>query len=316
MAPDPRATARGHAAGAPVLKGGMALERRPAVVGHLWPIAAGSDERALLWQAVAAGLRALHGCCTARWRARGRRVLRWRRMRRARRVERCALRRYVCGHQCTVCVSVRRKNRSAPDFRASQGVYIRYIFGTNTHHTRTTSTDRLTHGSQYHCAHHPKRGYEHVRHTTCAPARPAGYARSRSQECRSVPPLRPLPAHAARSTQLRSPSTEGILTPVHHRRAHKDEALRRREARRAALPVANDAQSARSVGSEQQPPTSHSLVMHVAPRAPHLQKAPHEDGGAAAPTVDEHAAVVPHRSRRSLGRVRRRRDERAAQAKR
>ena len=222
------------------------------------------------------------------------------------------IRRLAVCSQCAVCVSVRRKNSSAPGFRASKGVYVRHIFDTNTHHMRTTSIDRLTHGSQYHCAHQPKRGYEHVRHTTCAPARPAGYARSRSQASRSAPSLRPLPAHAARSTQLRSPSTEGILTPVHHRRAHKDEALRRREARRAALPVANDAQSARSVGSEQQPPTSHSMVMHAAPQSPHLHEAPHEHGGAAAPTVDEHAAVVPHRSRRPPGRVRRRRRERAA----
>ena len=187
VAPDARASARGHAAGAPELKGGMALERWPAVVGHRWPSAAGPDERVPAWQAVDADLRVRHGLCAAWWRARGRRALRWRRVRRVRRVERCALRRYVCGHQCTVCVSVRRKNRSARDFRASQGVYIRYIFGTNTHHTRTTSTDRLTHGSQCHCAHQPKRGYEHVRHTRHAPARPASYARSRSQASRSAP---------------------------------------------------------------------------------------------------------------------------------
>ena len=56
-------------------------------------------------------------------------------------------------------------------------------------------------------------------------------------------------------------------------KALQDEAPRRREPRRAALPTANDAQSARSVGSEQQPPTSHSLVMHAAPRARHLHEA-------------------------------------------
>jgi hypothetical protein len=116
-APPPPPRPRDASAAAP---SGLAMEGRPAVVGHRWPIAADSDERALLWQAVAAGLRALHGRCTARRRARGRRVLRWRRVRRARRVERCALRRYVCGTQCTICVSVRVCTRSAPAVRASQ----------------------------------------------------------------------------------------------------------------------------------------------------------------------------------------------------
>ena len=69
-----------------------------------------------------------------------------------------------------------------------------------------TSTDRLTHVSEYHYTHQPKHGYEHVKRLRCATARPGGNARSRSQACRSVLPLRPLPAHAARTVQRRSPS--------------------------------------------------------------------------------------------------------------
>ena len=120
MAPDARAIARGHAAGAPELKGGMALERRSAVVGHRWPTAAGPDERVPAWQAVVAGLRAWHGRCTAWRRARGRRALRWRRVRRARRVGRCAVHAMYACSQCAVCVSERVCTRSAPVVRASQ----------------------------------------------------------------------------------------------------------------------------------------------------------------------------------------------------
>ena len=137
----------------------------------------------------------------------------------------------------------------------------------------TTSTDRQTHVSEYHYTHQPKHGYEHVRRLRCAAARPGGYARSRSQACRSVPSLRPLPAHAARSAQRRSPSTEDRLPAVCAEKALQDGAPRRREPQRAALPTANETQSARSVGSEQQPPTSHSLVMYAAPRTPHLHEA-------------------------------------------
>ena len=150
-----------------------------------------------------------------------------------------------------------------------------------------TSTDRLRHVSEYHYTHQPKHVYEHVRRLRNAAARPGGNARSRSQACRSVSSLRPLPAHAARTAQRRSPSTEDRLPAVCAEKALQVGAPRRREPRRAALPTANDAQSARSVGSEQQPPTSHSMVMRAAPRAPHLHEAPHEHGGAAAPTVDE-----------------------------
>ena len=120
VAPDARASARGHATGAPERKGGMALERRPAVVGHRWPTAAGLDVRARAWQAVEPRLRVLHGRCTAWRRARGRRALRWWRVRRVRRVGRCALRRDAACSQCTVCVSVRVCTRSALAVRASQ----------------------------------------------------------------------------------------------------------------------------------------------------------------------------------------------------
>ena len=165
---------------------------------------------------------------------------------------------------------------------------IRYIFDTNTHLILMASTDRLTHVSEYHYTHQPTHGYEHVRRLRNAAARPGGYTRSRSQACRSVPSLRPLPAHTAPTAQRHSPSTADRLPAVCAEKALQDGAPRRREPQRAALPTANEAQSARSVGSEQQPPASHSRVMRAAPRAPHLHEAPHNNhGGGAAPTVDE-----------------------------
>jgi hypothetical protein len=64
-----------------------------AVVSHRWPIAAGLDERALVWQVVEARLPARHGRYMARRRARDRRA-RWRRRRYVRCVGRaCAWRR-------------------------------------------------------------------------------------------------------------------------------------------------------------------------------------------------------------------------------
>ena len=44
MTADARADARGHAADERERTGGAALERRPAVVGHRWPSAAGPDK--------------------------------------------------------------------------------------------------------------------------------------------------------------------------------------------------------------------------------------------------------------------------------
>ena len=70
MAPDARAAARGLAADARERKGGMAFERRSAVVGHRRPTAAGCDVRTRVWQAVEARLPARHGRCAAGQRAR------------------------------------------------------------------------------------------------------------------------------------------------------------------------------------------------------------------------------------------------------
>ena len=52
-----------------------------AVVSHRWPIAAGLEERALVWQVVEARLSARHGRCMARRHACDRLALRWRRRR-------------------------------------------------------------------------------------------------------------------------------------------------------------------------------------------------------------------------------------------
>ena len=52
MTADARADARGHAADERERTGGTALERRPAVVGHRWPSAAGPDEPVPAWQVV------------------------------------------------------------------------------------------------------------------------------------------------------------------------------------------------------------------------------------------------------------------------
>ena len=201
---------------------------------------------------------------------------------------------HPCDAQCAVCVSVRRKNSSAHGFRASEGVYVRHVFHTNTQLTLTISTDRLRHVSEYHYTHQPKHVYEHVRRLRNAAARPGGYARSRSQACRSVPSLRPLPAHAAPTALRSSPSTGDRLPAVRVEKAHQDGATHQREPQRAALSIATDAQTTRSIDGKQPPPNKHSLGVLAAPRAPHLHEAPHEHGGAAAPTVDEHAAAVPH----------------------
>ena len=99
---------------------GLAMEGRPAVVGHRRSTAAGLDERALVWQVVVSRLCALQGRCTIERRARGRRAWRWRRVRRLRRVGRCALRRDAVRSQCDVRVSVRVCTGFAPAVRASQ----------------------------------------------------------------------------------------------------------------------------------------------------------------------------------------------------
>ena len=119
MAPDARAAARGHAADARERKGGMACERRSAVVGHRRPTAAGCDVRTRVWQAVEVRLPARHGRCAARQPARGRRTLRWLRRRRRRRVVDARVSRLVWCSQCAVCVSVRVCWRSAPGLFAS-----------------------------------------------------------------------------------------------------------------------------------------------------------------------------------------------------
>ena len=144
MTADARADARGHAAHERERTGGAALERRPAVVGHRWPSAAGPDEPAPAWQVVYAGLRVRQGLCAAWWRACARWALRWRRRRRRRRVGDARVRRLAeCSSVCMCdCTS---KNRFAPDFCASDCVCIRHIFDTNIHLTLMTSTDRLTH---------------------------------------------------------------------------------------------------------------------------------------------------------------------------
>ena len=124
MTADARADACGHAADERERTSGTALEHRPAVVGHRWPTAAGPDELVPAWQVVVAGLRAWHGRCTAWRRARGRRALRWSCRRRRRRANDARLRRLALCSKCAVCMSVRAKTRFAPDFRASQGVYV------------------------------------------------------------------------------------------------------------------------------------------------------------------------------------------------
>eukprot|EP00966_Prymnesium_polylepis_P092156 2133617-Prymnesium_polylepis.1 len=106
MTAEARADARGHAADERERTGGTALERRPAVVGHRWPTAAGPDELVPAWQVVVAGLRAWHGRCTAWRRARGRRALRWSRRRRRRRANDARLRSFWLCALSVLCMCV------------------------------------------------------------------------------------------------------------------------------------------------------------------------------------------------------------------
>ena len=94
------------------------------------------------------------------------------------------------------------------------------------------------------------------------------------------------------------------MPSVHVGESHTKVNPRRSEPRRAALPAASNAQEARSVGSEQQPPISRSRIMLAARRAPCLFLATHEHGGTAAPTDDARASLAPHPSRWSPGRDR------------
>ena len=272
MTADARADARGHAADERERTGSTALERRPAVVGHRWPSAAGPDEPVPAWQVVDADLRARHGLCAAWWRARARWALRWRRRRRRPRVGDARSRCLAVCSKCAVCVTVCAKNLSTPGFHVSECVCIRHTFDTYIHLTPTASTDRLTHVSEYHYMHQPKHVYEHVRRLRNAAARPGGYARSRSQACRSVPSLRPLPAHAAPTALRSSPSTGDRLPAVRAEKARQDGATHRREPQRAALSIATDAQTTRSIDGKQPPPNKHSLGVLAAPRAPHLHE--------------------------------------------
>jgi len=81
------------------------------VVGHRWPTAAGLDVRARAWQAMKPRLRVLHGRCTAWRRARGRRALRWWRVRRVRRVGRCAF----ATRRCVLSIALKRALAAAID---------------------------------------------------------------------------------------------------------------------------------------------------------------------------------------------------------
>ena len=136
-------------------------------------------------------------------------------------------------------------------------------------------------------------------------------------------------AYAAETLSQRSPSEVHQLTQHPPRsaaafqqlcglaqsttaQAHKDEAIRRREPHRASLSTAREAQSMRSIGSEQRLLTLHSLVMCAPLKLLRLRLAPHEHGGTAAPEDDERASLVPSRSRWSPGRAARRRRELAA----